>query len=125
MELSGKKGFCFFIGDERLYANVHGGQVKEHIGVDLPQEREGVVNTLDVFADLQEKFRTYFLMSEHGGYRKEHAVPKRSYGGGRMISLGWGEVLPEEQILVMPDATHVTEKIAQIIKVREGELQEV
>jgi hypothetical protein len=131
-ELRGEKGFCFFIGDERLYANVQGDQVKQHIGVDLPQEREGVVDTKDVFADLQEKFQTYFLMSEHGGYSRDHAVPahrddenyyrRRDYG---RRDYGWSEVLPEEQILVMPDATGVTEKIAQIIKVREGERLEV
>jgi hypothetical protein len=126
LELRGKKGFCFFIGDERLYANVQGNQVEKHIGVNLPQEREGVVDTKDVFADLQEKFQTYFLMSEHGGYSKEHAVPAHRTGNGyRRRDYGWSEVLPEEQILVMPDATGVTEKIAQIIKVREGERLEV
>jgi hypothetical protein len=117
-ELRGKKGFCFFIGDERVYRKVDGRQVKQHIGVDLPAEREGVIDTKDVFDDLQEKFQTYFLMSEHGGYTKNHAVP----GGQRHY--GWSELVGEENILVMPDATHLTDRIAEIVKVREGELQE-
>lgn len=121
-ELRGKKGFCFFIADERLYAEVQPDQVKKHIGVDIPQ----AINTLDVFADLQEKFQTYLLMSEHGGYTKADVVPKsvsrNDYGRG---ALGWAEALDEEQILVMPDATQVTERIAEIVKVREGELAEV
>lgn len=120
LELRGKKGFCFFIGDERVYHNVQANQVKRHIGVDLPEEKEGVIDTKDVFADLQEKFQTYFLVSEHGGYTREHSVPART--GER--DYGWSELIHEEQILVMPDATHVTEKVAEIIKVREGQLQE-
>lgn len=127
LELRGKKGFCFFIGDERVYTTVEGSQVKKHLGIGLPDQKEGVLDTVDVFADLKEKFQTYLLMSEHGGYTRADTVDSDSEGQyARWDNRGikWDKLLDVEQILVMRDATELTDKIAQIVKVREGELQE-
>jgi len=128
LELRGKKGFCFFIADERVYTNVDGDQVAKHIGIPLHEQYEGVLDTTDVFADLQEKFQTYLLMSEHGGYTRADTVDTGSEGQYRewdQRGVKWDQLLPAEQILVMKDATELTDKIAQIVKVREGERLEV
>jgi hypothetical protein len=127
LELRGKKGFCFFIADERVFKTVNGDQVKKHIGIGLPDQKEGVLDTKDVFADLQEKFQTYLLMSEHGGYTRADTVDTDAKGQYQWDNQGvkWDQLLPAEQILVMKDATELTDRIAQIIKVREGERLEV
>ena len=127
LELRGKKGFCFFIGDERVYTTVNGDQIYKHIGEKLPDQKEGVLDTKDVFADLQEKFQTYLLMSEHGGYTRADTVDTNSEGRFRNYDnrgIKWDQLLPLEQILVMRDASELTDRIAQIVKVREGELLE-
>jgi len=123
-ELRGKKGFCFFIADERVYNEVQPEQVKRLFGVDLPQ----AVDTRDVFADLKEKFQTYLLMSEHGGYTRADSVDSGEEGQLRRYdgrALCWDQLIDAEQILVLPDATELTTRIAEIIKVREGERVEV
>lgn len=126
LELRNQKGFCFFIADERVYKSVDGKQIEKHIGESLPAHKEGVLDTKDVFADLQEKFETFLLMSEHGGYTRADSVDdsgKQRYGYDDR-GVKWGELLPAEQILVMQDATKLTERIAETILSRVGELSE-
>jgi hypothetical protein len=122
-ELRGQKGLLFFIGDERIYAEVKPDQVKGLMGVELDQ----AVNTTDVFRDLKEKFEVFFLMSEHGGYRKQDVVPvevgqsRDNYYGG---SLGWASVVDEEQILVVSNMKELATRIASLVATRRGELAE-
>lgn len=121
LELRGQKGLLFFIGDERMYAEVDGREVKRVFGVDLPPTKEGSVHTKDVFADLKEKFEVFFIMSEHGGYVKADTVPSNRSDG---FSLAWGDVLDEENIFVLQDASNVGKEIARVVTSRQHDLVE-
>lgn len=119
-ELRGKKGFCFFIGDERLYDEVNPEQVEKHIGVDLPQAHD----TADVFADLKEKYEVFFLYSNHSGSGGAHVIDNskaRQEGHGRAGAIGWDLVVDKEQILILDDADQVCETVSKIVAVREGD----
>lgn len=121
-ELRNEKGFCFFIGDERVYNKVNAEQVEKHIGEKMD---EGNMDTRVVFDRLKETFETFFLMSEHGGYTAGQVTPKSVsqeagyYGAPGCF--GWEELLDKENILVMPDAEKVCDRIAQLVVVRKGE----
>jgi hypothetical protein len=124
VELRDEKALCFFIGDERLYKEVQPDQVKKHIGEKLPQ----AVLTQDVFADLKEKFEVFLLMSEHGGYTRRDSVDTKASEGGEggyrrfdQRGLCWDQVVDAENILVMSDASKLSEKIAQVVTSRKGE----
>lgn len=54
---TGKKAFCFFIGDEGYYPTVSREQVKEIIGDDIPEDLDSV----EVFRQLQERFHVFFI----------------------------------------------------------------
>lgn len=122
-ELRGQKGLLFFIGDERIYAEVRPDQVKKHTDQDLAQ----AVYTKDVFADLNDKFEVFFLMSEHGGYTRADSVDSKTNGRGlsNVPSLKWDALIDPEQILVLKDASTLAEKIAGLVATRRGELSEV
>ncbi|HEY4244699.1 MAG TPA: hypothetical protein VGM88_33020 [Kofleriaceae bacterium] len=56
----GKKGYCFFVGDEGFYPNVDKAQVKRIIGDDL----EADLPSEEAFRRLQEKFHAFLIFPQ-------------------------------------------------------------
>lgn len=56
----GKKGYCFFVGDEGFYPKVDKASVKRIIGDDLAEDLPAV----EAFRRLQEKFHTFLLFPQ-------------------------------------------------------------
>jgi len=111
-EKRGRKGYAFFIGDERLYARVSRDQVARLIGTN-PQAD---LDTRDLFRELQERYEVFFLFAKEGSYQPEQVIEESASGGG---ALGWKEVLPQNT-LVLDSAEAVCEAIALAIGVNEG-----
>ena len=117
----GRKGYLFFIGDERLYARIDRRQVKELIGDTLQED----LTTVQIFEELKAKFDVFFLFaSPNGGYRPEDSL----YNGGspRGWSSGtdvcyWRDLLGQ-QALVLADPSAVCEFIAMQLATAEGGL---
>jgi hypothetical protein len=57
---TGKKGYCFFVGDEGFYPKVDRGQVKRIIGDDLPAD----LDSAEAFRALAEKFHVFLLFPQ-------------------------------------------------------------
>lgn len=53
----GQKGYLFFIGDEGFYPVVSKDEVRRIIGDEIPED----LDAKDVFTDLQEKFKVFFI----------------------------------------------------------------
>lgn len=115
----GKKGYAFFIGDERLYAKVSSRAVQKVIGDALQED----IPTEQIFAELKEKFEVFFLFARQGSYQPEQVLPEkagaRGYGGYDLDSMGWRKVL-DQNALVLDDAEAVCETIALTIGLSEG-----
>lgn len=113
-----KKGYAFFIGDERLYAAINRGNVSKIIGDNLEEN----LTSEQIFAELQEKYDVYFLFAAEGMYEPEEVLPdgaKTRYGDYGAMAIGWRKVLGEKA-LVLEDATAVCETIALALGVAEG-----
>lgn len=110
-EKRGKKGYCFFIGDERNYSSVRKNQVVSLMGDD---GLESDVETTTIFAELQEKYDTYFLFAAQGSYPAKEILE-----GGVGGQIGWRRLL-NERALVLEDAEAVCETIALVIGLGEG-----
>ena len=54
---TGKKGYCFFVGDEGFYPTVDRATIRRVIGDEVPAD----VPTVEAFRRLQEKFHTFFI----------------------------------------------------------------
>jgi hypothetical protein len=121
LEVRGQKGLLFFIGDERMYAKVQASEVESVFGVQFADPELTELDTKDVFADLKEKFEVFFIMSEHGHYKKADTVPVTRSDG---YALAWGEVVDEENILVLQDPENVGKEIARVVTSRKHDLIE-
>lgn len=102
LEQLGKKGYLFFIGDEKPYAKVNADRMKQYAGVDM----EADVDTAKVFADLQEKYEVFFLFQKQGSYSPSEILPP------------WKKLLGE-RALVLDDPATVCDTIAGIVGVLE------
>lgn len=117
-----KRGYCFIIGDERVYPQVNRRQVKDIIGDDLQED----ISTEDIVAELQEKFDTYFLFANESGYNVADVVesgvgPASSwsrYDDGT-DGLKWRGLLGQNA-LVLDKGEAVCETIALAIGIGEG-----
>lgn len=127
VELRDEKGYCFFIGDERIYRKVNAAQVEQHIGEKVGQRE---LDTRAVFDQLRESFEVHFMFSAHGGYTPAEVVPSsvgQEQGGDRWYkdypfpgTYGWADVVGQN-VHTMPDAEKVCDEIANIVKVAEAE----
>ncbi|MCB1193002.1 MAG: hypothetical protein KDK90_21330 [Leptospiraceae bacterium] len=54
----GQKGYFFFVGDEGFYPKVKKTQVKDVIGVDIPEDIDSSV----IFRELQEKYHVFLIL---------------------------------------------------------------
>lgn len=111
LEKRGKKGYCFFVGDERAYANVDRRHVNALVGSNI---QEGMT-TEEVFEDLQESFHTFFLFAQQGSYAPERVVNEDIDG----TAIGW-RLLLGQHALILEDVKAVCETIALTIGVMEG-----
>lgn len=112
LEKRGKKGYLFIIGDERNYDRIR----KQHIADIVGDGAEQDVLTRDVFAEVQEKYETFFLFASQGSYREAEILPADAGYGGQ---IGWRALLGE-RALVLDDADAVCEMIASTIALCEG-----
>lgn len=110
-EKRGKKGYVFFIGDERLYPNVSATAITEFIG-DNPQ---GDLTTREVFQELGERYEVFFLYADQASYTKEQVIGAPETPD----AIGWEELLGQNA-LVMEDAEAVCATIALTIGIMEG-----
>lgn len=113
----GKRGYLFFIGDERIYSTVNADQVRKLIGGVSAEQAENIT-TKALFDELKEKYDVYFIFAEQGSYTAamtlDGDMPR--YGADAM---GWRELLGQNA-LSLPDADAVCELIATTLGVAEG-----
>lgn len=112
LEKRGKRGYAFFIGDERAYRNVDPTRVREYIGDEL----QGPLDTETIFAELQESFHTFYLFAQQGAYEASQVV-NEDYGD----AIGWRRLLGQNA-LILDDVGAVCETIALTIGVMEGRI---
>jgi hypothetical protein len=105
LEKQGRKGFAFFIGDEKPYDMVRRSQVRDLIGDDLQAD----IPTEEIFRELQEKFEVFFLFQAQGSYSESEVLPK------------WRKLLGE-RALVLDDPDAVCEFIAGVLGMLEAGL---
>jgi hypothetical protein len=118
-----KKGYLFFIGDERLYETFPESEARHYMGDqvadDLKKRFEGDADTEQIFRDLQERFEVYLLFpTKETFYSPETCFD--GAGGGDSSAFGWNTVLPKERLIVLESAETVSETIALIIGIAEG-----
>lgn len=106
----GKKGYLFFIGDERVYHSTPARQITDIVG----DGREFDLDARTVFKRLQEKWEVYFLFAaDSPTYQASDVMPDRGAEAGWKTLLG-------ENALVLDDSEAVCETIALTIGLREG-----
>lgn len=117
----GKKGYLFFIGDERVYAHINRAQVRAVIGDTLAED----LTTEQVFAELQQQYHVFFLFAAQGSYQEGDTLDQRlvasRYGDNdtSMPVCYWRDLLGQNA-LVLEDADAVCETIALTLGVMEG-----
>lgn len=109
-EKRGRKGYLFFIGDERNYPTVSRLYVKSLIGVELGEN----ISTREIYKELQEKWNVYFLYAQQGSYSEQLIL-----GSTNDTEMTWRSLL-NESALVLEDADAVCETIALTIGLGEG-----
>lgn len=107
-EKNAKKGYAFFIGDERYYPRVSRSHVTSLIG-DTP---EADISTEDIFRELEKKYHTYFIAVE-SGYSFDYNLGKPGQKGT------WRDLLGERAI-PLDDPEAVCETIAGVVGILEG-----
>lgn len=100
----GKKGYCFFMGDEAPYDTLRRSHIRNVIGGPEP---EVDLDTKEVFEELKERYEVFFLFVTSGSYREEDKMP------------AWRELLGE-RALTLDDPDAVCETIALTIGLLEG-----
>lgn len=114
-EKRGKKGYLFFIGDERLYSR----STKEHLAAIVGAAGlEADVSTEEIFEELKTKWDVYYLFAAEGSYTPEQVLPDEASDGS---SLGWRKLLGQNAI-ILEDASCVCETIALTIGMMEGSI---
>lgn len=116
LERFGKKGYAFFIGDEKPYAMIRKGNYGVGYGYSghsvqslIGDQLEADIPTSQIFAELQEKYEVFFLFQAQGSYRPDEILPE------------WRALLGE-RALVLEDPAAVCEFIAGVLGMLEGGL---
>ena len=114
-EKRGKKGYLFFIGDERNYPMVASAEVTKIIGGGI---QEGI-STEEIFEELKKKWEVFFLFAEQGSYDwQEIGGPGKDEISGDPT---WVSLLGQNA-LRLEDADAVCETIALTIGMLEGNI---
>lgn len=106
-EKQGRKGFVFFIGDEKPYdaiRNRYGRHTLESLTGD---SIEADISTEAIFRELQERFNVFFLFQKQGSYSEAEILPT------------WRKLLGE-RALVLDDPDAICETIALTLGLVEG-----
>lgn len=82
-----EKPFLILYGDEGFYPEVHAGQVKHYLGLDLPKQEKVV--SADVWRRLGERFEIYLLRKTYGGSQEQEILAQ------------WQEVIEPQKILTI------------------------
>lgn len=104
-EKRGKKGYMFFIGDEKNYSKVLRSEVQRLIEDGLEKD----IDTTEIYKELQEKWNVFFLLPKHA-----------SNGGSRDIIEHWSGLIGAEHVLQLNDESTASELIALQIGLCEG-----
>lgn len=107
VEKQSRKGYAFFIGDERCYDPLKRGFISEYIGTSVQED----VPAADVFSKLAEQYEPFYLFQKQGSYASiidDQLAFWRQYVG--------------EGALVLEDPNTVCETIAGLLAMREGGL---
>lgn len=122
----GKKGYLFFIGDERLYKTVNEKEIRHYmgdaVGDAFKQRFEGSeADTKEIFAKLQESFEVVLLFPQaETFYDTSSCFASNAGHTASGPTYGWADVLPKENMLVLESAETVSETIALLIGIAEG-----
>lgn len=114
-EKRGKRGYLFFIGDERLYSKITKEHVADLIGGGLQDD----ITTEEIFEELKKKWDVYFLFAVQGSYGQGETVLPESASDD--VALGWRKLLGQNAI-ALEDASAVCETIALTIGMMEGNI---
>lgn len=110
-EKRGKKGYLFFIGDEKAYPQIDRRHVENLIGDKLQEN----LSTTEIFKELEEKWEVFYLFATQGSYTAGETLDAGETHGG----IGWRKLLGQRALL-LEDATDVCETIALTIGLCEG-----
>jgi len=108
-ERNQKKGYAFFIGDERAYPTVSRESVERLIGDKLDED----LPTKQIFEELEERYHVFFIFITQGGYDADFTL------GSSSDPESWRGLLGE-RALELDDAEAVCELIAATVGVIEG-----
>lgn len=99
-----KKGFLFLMGDEHPYDQVRRTEVQRLFDCALQED----IPTTDLVKELQERYHVFFL------------IPRRaSNGSDPRLRAKWTGLLGDDHVLLVEDATVVSETIALAIGIVE------
>jgi len=105
LEKRNKRGYMFFIGDEKPYDAVSRTKVKELIGDDLQEN----IPTKQIFTELQKKYVVFLIRPSQASYVNSPAIEGP-----------WAELLEPQHILHLDDTDYIAELIAAQVGACEG-----
>jgi len=118
----GTKGYLFIIGDERVYDGLSLSHVRRLIGDGLQES----LTTVEIVAELKEKFEVYFVFAAQGSYRPEDTLfdggssSGYGFGGTRNNQVCYWRDLLGQNAIILQDADLVCETIALTLGLSEG-----
>lgn len=116
LEKRGKKGYCFLIGDERVYSQVAPREVEAVVGETI---QDGI-STREIFEELKEKYEVFFLFAgDSPSYGSEARRGDTLDAKDDGTCMGWRELLGQHA-LILEHSDAVCETIAATIAMMEG-----
>ncbi len=111
LDKRGKKGYCFFLGDEAPYAHVRTDQVKALIGFD-GEEPAGahLISTEAIMEELKEKFEVFYVNPGGSSWYQDNRILDE-----------WRKLIGQN-VIDLPDPNNICEFIASQIAICEGKI---
>lgn len=103
-EKRGKKGLCFFIGDEPSWPATR-KQIDKIIGDTVQAD----ITPQEAFALLQEKYDVYYLLPKGA-----------AHGGSQEVLEFWRDLINPQNVIELENAESICEVITMLIGFREG-----
>lgn len=103
-EKRGQKGYCFIVGDERIYPKVDKDVIKKFLGEDI----EADIPAADLVKELTTRYEVYFIQPAMTSYYKQDSYTNC-----------WKELLGE-RLVFLDDPALICETIAGLIAINEG-----
>lgn len=104
-EKRNKKGYCFFIGDEKPYATISRENLEQVIGA----TEQADLKTSDIFRELQAKYNTFLIRPSQASYKDDPEIEG-----------AWNELLEPQHLLHLDKTEYIAELIASQIGICEG-----